>query len=37
MFTTIGLGIDPDGDEYESLIIHRLISTAVIDALYPGL
>jgi hypothetical protein len=31
-----GLGIDPVLDEYESLIIHRLISTAVIDALYPG-
>jgi hypothetical protein len=32
----IGLGLDPDGDEFESLIIHRLISTSVIDALYPS-
>jgi hypothetical protein len=28
----LGLGIDPAGDEYESLIIHRLISEAVIGA-----
>jgi hypothetical protein len=29
----LGLGIDPDGDEFESLIVHRLISTSVIEAL----
>jgi hypothetical protein len=28
----LGLGIDPMGDLYESLIIHRLISTSIIDA-----
>jgi hypothetical protein len=28
----LGLGIDPDGDIYESIVIHKLISDAVIDA-----
>jgi hypothetical protein len=32
----LGLGTDPSGDVHESLIIHRLISDAVVDSLYAG-
>jgi cyclophilin family peptidyl-prolyl cis-trans isomerase len=32
----LGLGTNPGGDVYESLIIHRLISDAVVDSLYTG-
>jgi transposase len=32
----LGLAIDPILDEYQSLIIHRLISDAVVDSLYSG-
>ncbi|MFA7422512.1 MAG: hypothetical protein WCZ00_02135 [Acholeplasmataceae bacterium] len=32
----LGLGIDPDVDVYQSRIIHRLISDAVVDSLYTG-
>ncbi len=32
----LGLGTDPSGDDYESLIIHRLVSEAVVDSLYGG-
>ena len=32
----LGLADDPNGDVYESLIIHRLVSDAVVDSLYAG-
>jgi cyclophilin family peptidyl-prolyl cis-trans isomerase len=32
----LGLGTDPVLDVYESLIIHRLVSDAVVDSLYAG-
>ncbi|MCD4826612.1 MAG: hypothetical protein K8Q99_02375 [Acholeplasmataceae bacterium] len=32
----LGLGTDPATDVYESLIIHRMVSDAVVDSLYAG-
>ncbi len=32
----LGLGTDPINDEYDSLIIHRMVSDAVVDSLYSG-